>query len=87
LSHLALDGVEDLSLAERVVRVQTGHLIANLAYLDHTKARRSVLSDQVLGDVTGHILLEHEEVLVLLEHRDWVLDKTFAQLSSAVRAD
>jgi len=85
--HLALHGVEDFSLNERVVGVQAGHLLADLAHLDDSKARSAILANEVLGNVSWHVLFEHQKVLILLVNSSWVLHEAISQLCATVGTD
>ena len=67
--------------------MQSSLLVPDLSNFDDAETGRAILADEVLGDVTRHLLLEDKEVLVLLKDLDWVLNESIAQLGSAVAAD
>ena len=61
--------------------------ISDLADLDDTETCRSILADQVFGNISRDTSLEYQEVFVLLPELIRILHETISELCSAVASN
>ena len=85
--HLRLDRIEDLTLSERIVWMDSLQVVSYLTNFNDSQAGRAVLSNQVFGNISWNRVLEHQVVLILLEDDPRILNEAIAQLSPAVAAN
>lgn len=83
-SHLALNGEEHLTLDKGIILVEPGFTASDLADLDDSKASCAMLADQMLGDVSRHLLVKYEKVLILLVDFSRVQSELVTELLTTV---